>query len=116
MIRDLPKGDLPLLVLAVLNEGSRHGYAIAREIERISDNALSMREGSLYPALRVLETDGMIVGKWEIQPVGPARKVYSLSDKGRAELARRTEDWRRYASFINAVLGGKGGKTGEQTA
>jgi PadR family transcriptional regulator PadR len=114
MLKDLPKGDIPLLVLAVLADGSRHGYAIAREIERISSDALSLREGSLYPALRTLELDGMIAGKWEIQPVGPARKVYTLTDKGRAELDRRTADWRRYAAFMNAILGG--GSPDEQPA
>jgi PadR family transcriptional regulator PadR len=116
MIRDLPKGDLPLLVLAVLNEGSRHGYAIAREIERISDNALSMREGSLYPALRVLETDGMIVGKWEIQPVGPgAQGLFALRQGARGTGAPH----RRLAPLCvvhRRRSGRQGGKTGEQTA
>ena len=105
MGRDLPRGDIPLLVLAVLEEAPRHGYAIAREIERYSEQALQLREGSLYPALRVLEQDGLIVGTWEIQPTGPARKVYAITDTGRAEFAKRAQDWRQYANLMQTLLG-----------
>ena len=87
--RDLPKNDIPLLILAVLLDAPRHGYAIAREVERLSADALQMREGTLYPALRVLEQDGLITGAWEIQPVGPARKIYTLTEAGQAELKKR---------------------------
>lgn len=104
MNRDLPKNDIPLLVLAVLADGARHGYAIAREIERRSENALTLREGSLYPALRVLEQDGYIAGDWEIPASGPAKKVYSLTDAGRAELAERARTWERYANTVGAIL------------
>lgn len=104
--RDLPKNDIPLLILAVLAGGGRHGYAIAREIEGLSGSALVLREGSLYPALRVLEQDGLILGTWEIQQTGPARKVYTLTEKGRTELERRISEWHRYATFMNTLLGG----------
>ncbi len=107
MNRELPKGDIPTLILAVLSEAPRHGYAIAREVERLSQDALQLREGSLYPALRVLEQDGLIEGKWEIQASGPARKVYEITEKGQTELAKRAKDWQQYANFMNALLGGK---------
>lgn len=106
-MKDLPKGDIPTLILAILSEASRHGYSIAREVERISENALLLREGSLYPALRVLEQDGLIEGNWEIQTSGPARKVYSITETGQAELTRRASEWQQYANFMNAVLRGK---------
>lgn len=105
MAHDLPKNDIPILILSVLAERPLHGYAIAREIERHSQNTLLLREGSLYPALRVLEQDGLIAGAWEIQPSGPARKVYSITEEGRAEVAQRAEKWRQYAQFMNTVLG-----------
>ena len=107
MKRDLPKNDLPLLILAVLGRGSYHGYAIAREIERESRDTLKMREGSLYPALRILELDGHIIGKWEMQASGPARKIYALTDAGRTELMRRTAEWEQYARTMETILGGK---------
>jgi PadR family transcriptional regulator, regulatory protein PadR len=107
MPRDLPKNDIPTLILAVLEERALHGYGIAREIERRSADVLKMREGTLYPALRTLESDGLIVGEWQIQPSGPARKVYSLTEDGQAEVVKRTEKWREYARTIESILGGK---------
>ncbi len=104
--RELQKGGVPTLILAVLSDAPRHGYAIAREIERRSRNALKAGEGSLYPALRALENDGLVAGAWEIQPSGPARKVYSLTDDGRAELAKRTKAWKEYARAVGLVLEG----------
>lgn len=108
MHRDLAKGDIPVLILAVLGRGRSHGYAIARGIELQSGQSLRLREGSLYPALRVLEQDGLIVSEWETQSSGPARKVYSLSAAGRKELARRTQAWREYVSTVDAILGRSG--------
>ena len=116
MARDLPRGDIPTLILATLTDGSRHGYAIAREVERISKDALTLREGSLYPALRVLEQDGLVTSEWIAPPGGgQSRRVYSLTDAGKGELTKRTQDWRQYAAFMNTVLGG-GKDNGKQQA
>lgn len=105
MRRELASGDLPALILAVLGDGPNHGYAIAREVEQLSEGALHMKEGTLYPALRVLEQDGLIVGAWETQPKGADRKVYTLTESGHAEKARRTQALRDYAATISTVLG-----------
>lgn len=105
MRRDLAKGDLPALILAVLGDAPRHGYAIAREVERLSDDALTMREGSLYPALRVLEQDGLIVGTWQPQEKGADRKVYALTEAGKREMAKRTQELKDYATLLHTVLG-----------
>lgn len=103
--RELLKGSTPTLILAVLAEGPRHGYAVAREIERRSGSALSLGEGSLYPALHGLERDGLIAGSWENPPNGgPPRKVYALTDTGREELERRTRTWREFVEAIEGVL------------
>ncbi len=107
MSRDLSKGDIPTLILAVLANGSAHGYAIAREVERRSHDLLRLREGALYPALRVLETAGFIEGQWQEADTAPARRVYNITEVGRAELAQRTRDWKQYTKAINALLGGK---------
>lgn len=103
---ELLRGNTPTLILAVLAQGPCHGYAIAREIERRSSDALSLGEGSLYPALRTLEGDGLVASAWEPQPSGPARRVYSLTDAGRAELARRARSWRDFVRSVDGVLGG----------
>ena len=105
MRRELASGDLPALILAVLSQTPQHGYAIAREVERLSDQALHMKEGTLYPALRVLEQDGLIVGTWEAQAKGADRKVYTLTEAGRKEMAHRTQAVRDYAATISTVLG-----------
>ena len=81
---EIRKGSTPTLILAVLADGPRHGYAIAREIERRSDDALKMGEGALYPALRALERDGLLVSRWETMPSGPARRTYTLTPDGLA--------------------------------
>ena len=105
MKRDLFKGDLPVLILAVLGESPCHGYAIAREIERRSGGELGAREGALYPALRALESKGLIAGNWQEQTGTPARKIYELTPQGKGELARSTDAWRSYASAFERVLG-----------
>jgi PadR family transcriptional regulator PadR len=103
---ELLKGNTPTLILAVLAEGPRHGYAIAREIERRSQDALSLGEGSLYPALRALEAEGLVSSAWEVQESGPSRRVYVLTDAGRAELVKRTRSWRSFVRAVEGVLGG----------
>ena len=103
---ELLKGSTPTLILTILESGPLHGYGIAREIGRRSAELLRPGEGSLYPALRLLEGDGLIVGSWEIRASGPARKVYALTDAGRAELARRVRSWREFARAMESVLGG----------
>lgn len=106
MGREVTKGDIGSLVLAVLAEGKCHGYAIAREVERRSSEALLMREGSLYPALRVLEAQELIKGSWEQGQGGPSRKVYAITAKGQAGLVKKKQEWSLYAGAIGAFLGG----------
>ncbi len=104
--RELLKGNTPTLVLAVLEDAPQHGYAIAREINRRSDNALRCKQGTLYPALHALERDGLIVGEWETGGGERPRKVYTLTESGRAELARRIRTWDVFSRAIGQVIGG----------
>ena len=103
---ELKKGTTPLLILAVLAEGPRHGYAIAREVERRSQEALRLGEGALYPALRALEREKLVVGTWEVQPSGPARRVYAITDEGRKKLAKQVDAWRSLVDAVGRVIGG----------
>ncbi len=105
--RELLKGNTQTLVLAVLRDAPRHGYAIAREIERRSGDALQFKEGTLYPALHALEKAKLIAGAWETPASGPARKVYTLTEEGHRELARRTRTWANFVQSINSVIGGE---------
>src|SRR5689334_1276569 len=98
--RELLKGNTPTLVLAVLSDMPLHGYGIAREIERRTDNALKCREGTLYPALHALERDGHIEGEWQRRSEGGERKVYAITPAGRAELEQRIRTWKTFAAAI----------------
>jgi len=102
------KGSTSVLILAILAEEPRHGYAIAREIARRSDDLIALGEGSLYPTLLALEREGLIVGEWQMPPVGggPARKAYSITEAGRAEMIRRAREVRALARAIDHLLGG----------
>ena len=101
----LKKGSTPILILSVLSGGPNHGYAIAREIERLSADALNVGEGALYPALRTLARDGLAESTWGIQPSGPSRRTYTLTEAGHVKLAASRKSWQRFSNAVNAVLG-----------
>jgi PadR family transcriptional regulator, regulatory protein PadR len=103
--RDLPRKDLSLLVLATLAESPKHGYAIVQAIHQKSENLLRLREGTLYPILRVLEQDGLILGEWETEGRGAARRVYTLTETGHTELQSRIIAWRTQKAIVETLLG-----------
>lgn len=103
--RELLKGNTQTLILAVLRQHPSHGYAIAREVERLSDNSLKFHDGTLYPALQQLEREGLIIGLWEPTEKAPPRKVYRLTETGEIELQNRVGVWSRFAQSVNAILG-----------
>jgi len=96
--------DLDALVLAVLHSGPMHGYEISRRIRELSDKVLSAGEGKLYPCLHKLEEDGFIQAEWVPQENRPARKVYSLTDKGSGALAKKKKAWEEFAASVNTIL------------
>ena len=111
--RDLLRGNIPTLILAVVSEAPLYGLAIAREINQRSNNALHLKQGTLYPALHALERDGWITGAWEILEGERPRKIYTLTPAGKTELQRRTEAWNQFAIAMESVTGRK---THEQPA
>jgi transcriptional regulator len=98
------KSDLEALVLGVLQTGDLHGYEIAKRIQQISERALQVGEGQLYPALHKLEKQGLVCATWVPQEGKPPRKVYSLTDAGLDELSRQRRSWEAFANAVNAVL------------
>lgn len=101
---ELIKGNTTALILTVLSEGPLHGYAIARKIETLSGEVLSLNEGSLYPALHSLEHDGAVTAEWE-RAAGRPRKVYRITAKGRKVLSELTKEWREFSGAVNKILG-----------
>ena len=94
-----------LLVLGLLRGGDMYGYQMILELERRSDQTFSMKEGTLYPVLHGMEKDGLVEVYEQAAPTGRMRKYYHLTQKGRAALKTETEEWRRYATAVDAVLG-----------
>ncbi len=100
-----------MLVLAVLADGARHGYDIAREVERRSVNAIEFKHGTLYPVLHSLEKEQKIVSAWEHPPGERPRRIYSITPAGIEELERCRKQWDEFTHAVNNVLKDK---TGEQ--
>jgi PadR family transcriptional regulator PadR len=101
--RDLLRGNIPTIILAVVSEAPLHGLAIAREINQRSNNALHLKQGTLYPALHALERDGWITGEWEIPEGERPRKMYTLTPTGKVELERRMQAWGKFAEAMDSV-------------
>jgi PadR family transcriptional regulator PadR len=106
--RELLKGNTPTLVLAVLRDGPRHGYGIAREIESRGGGMLAFKEGTLYPVLHSLEREGLIAGEWQQEPGGRMRRVYTITPAGLTALDQRARTWQEFAAAVHRVLGGEG--------
>ena len=104
MRADAVHGHLDLLVLSLLAEGPRHGYAISEEIRIRSRDEVDLREGTLYPALYRLEREGLLTSRWQTAD-GRRRRVYRLTRRGRVALRQRHEEWRTLARAIRQVIG-----------
>lgn len=103
---DLVQGTLDLLILKTLSLEPKHGWAIAKRIEQISNDVLQVQQGSLYPALHRLEQQGWIRAKWKESETGREAKFYSLTAGGRAQLEKEKENWKRLSSAIDLVVEG----------
>lgn len=97
------KGHLDGLLLASLEAGPRHGYAIIEMLRAGSDGQLDLPTGTIYPALRRLERAGLLAGTWE-EAGGRRRRVYSLTPAGRRTLAAERGTWRNFSAAVTALL------------
>ena len=102
---DVLQGTLDLMVLKTLEAmGPLHGYGIARRIEQVSGNSLSMNQGTIYPALLRLEQRGWIKGEWGTSEANRRARFYSLSRIGRKHIESETENWQRVAATMARFL------------
>ena len=102
---DLLQGTLDVMVLRILaTMGPQHSYGISGRIEQISEQLLSLNQGTVYPALVKLEQNGWIVGTWQKTENNRDAKYYSLTRTGRKALELETERWLRSAGLVNKVL------------
>jgi transcriptional regulator len=101
---ELLQGTLDLLILRTLLAGSTHGHAIARHIQRTSEDLLQVETGSLYPALHRLEAKGWIAAAWELSEKGKRARYYSLTRLGRRQLAAERSKWETFSRAVTMIL------------
>lgn len=104
MSKDQLQGALDLLVLKILQRGPSHGYALVQRIQQISDDALKVQEGSLYPALHRMEQADWIEAEWKPSENGRRAKYYKLTAAGRRQLEHEQENWNRVAGAVAKIL------------
>src|ERR1700753_3799639 len=98
-------GSLDLMVLKTLDGlGPLHGYGIARRIEQVSEGALYLNQGTIYPALVRLEQRGWISAEWGVSENNRRARYYAITGKGRKHLAEETENWAFAAAIVNRIL------------
>jgi transcriptional regulator len=98
-------GTLSLMVLRTLaTMGPQHGYGLARRIEQISGDQLSLNYGTLYPALLKLEQEGAITSEWGVSDNNRKAKFYRLTRTGRRQLERQTHDWQQATAIVARFL------------
>lgn len=101
---DLLQGTLDLLILKTLVLEPMHGWGIAQRIQQLSQDALQVGQGSLYPALHRLELDGLITSDWAASENNRRAKYYSLTTQGRKRLKSELAEWKRTSQAIALVL------------
>src|SRR5262245_31217875 len=101
---DLLRGTLDLLILRTLRPGPSHGHAIAKHIQRTSEELLQVETGSLYPALYRLEAKGWIEASWELSDKGKRARYYRITAKGRKQLAAEQSKWEAFARAMGLLL------------
>src|SRR5262244_3339597 len=101
---DLLQGTLDLLILKTIRREPLHGWGFSKRILELSDDVLSVQQGSLYPALHRLEQQGWIEAEWKDTDLGRSAKFYSLTRDGKKQLERELEAWRRLSSAVELLL------------
>ncbi len=101
---DVLQGTLDMLVLRTLTREPMHGYGIAVRIQQVSDDALRVEEGSLYPALHRIEQAGWIRSEWAVTENNRRAKYYRLTTAGRKRLAEEEQSWSRLTEGVARVL------------
>ena len=101
---ELLRGTLDLLILQTLLAGPTHGHAIAKHIQRTSEELLQVETGSLYPALYRLEAKGWIAASWELSMKGKRARVYRLTRQGRKQLAAEQSKWKTFSRAMRLIV------------
>ncbi len=101
---DLLQGTLDLLILKTIWQEPLHGWGIAKKIQVLSGEVLSVGQGSLYPALHRLEQQGWITATWKDSDLGRPAKLYALTKEGNKQLERELQSWKRLSSAVELLI------------
>ncbi len=101
---ELMRGSIVPIVLALLRGGDMYGYQMVKAVNARTHGALEWKEGTLYPALHRLESQGLVKSYWKTADSGKERKYYALTRKGQGELSRRTSEWQQFSAVVNTLL------------
>lgn len=97
------KGHLDLLLLTIIADGPKHGYAVIEELRHRSDHVFDLPEGTVYPALHRLEKAGLLASDWS-DTTGRRRRTYRMTEQGRVELGEQRQAWRHFIGAVGHVL------------
>lgn len=103
---DLLHGTLDLLVLRILALGPNHGWGISNRLQQMSKDGLTTSQGSLYPSLHRLETQGFVASEMRASDNNRRARVYTITPVGRRRLATETENWEQFALSVKRILNG----------
>ena len=101
---DLLQGTLDLIVLKMLRAGPANGWQLTQSIQVVSRGALDVNYGSIYPALRRLEAQGWVSGRWDTSENNRRARFYELTAAGRKQLAAEREQWQRFSTALGLIL------------
>ncbi|ERI05452.1 transcriptional regulator, PadR family [Aneurinibacillus aneurinilyticus ATCC 12856] len=105
--RELVKGSTSLLLLRLLSEKDMYGYELVKEMEKRSEDSLTFKEGTLYPALHKLQSKALIDSYIQRQEKGPDRKYYRITEEGQKVLHTKTKEWSRFVHVMSKIIGEK---------
>jgi len=103
MVGEALKGHLDMLLLSILAEGPAHGYAVIEVLRERSGGTFDLPEGTIYPALHRLESQGLLASSWE-QQGGRRKRIYRLTPSGQKALEARREEWQRFSKAVSATV------------
>jgi PadR family transcriptional regulator PadR len=102
---ELLKGSTEIILLTLLNEKVMYGYEIAKKIEEESEGYLQFKEGTLYPTLKRLETEGLVESYWQSSNEGPRRKYYTITKTGNKIMGDLQKEWGLFQRAMNRMVG-----------
>lgn len=100
MDKEVMKGSIDILLLSVISKEDMYGYDIVKSLKKTSDDLYTMKEGTLYPALKRLETKGLLSSYWQENEDTHRRKYYQITDEGLKALEQKLKDWHQVNTMI----------------